>query len=1464
MARSGYLGKISAIVSINTSSVKPSLDSSAKDINAWAKSTQSRISGAANSAGRALEGIFTPLQRLQAAIKNANRNPLDLKIQNPGAYLQLAKATEQIAKPLGQVQSQFAGLASSVQAELLPVLQSAQKQTTSLFNAISSGAKVSDRDLENTAARVERLNQVIRRSAEANQLARGGRTGNELAFAAPRTQDELSRSAQLSQRAAEAPVALRADPGFRQRIQELDELRQKIVQYQSAVDRRQVLGLDTTEVQARLDGIIRKSADTRASLEQVTADAAAATRAFTLAQSARQPRSGGLFGVESGTDQERAIERARRLSAEFLRLPQAAQQGLSGLAGIASRVADAVAAGTGNAQQLNDVLDKLASRISDGSVASGQQELGRQIGNGFLNILTPAEAAADTLAAKTQELARKIGNGFLNVLTPAEAAADTLDAKAQQLARKIGNGFLTIITPAEAAADTLEAKTQELARKIGNGFLNVLTPAEAAADTLEAKTQELARKIGNGFLNVLTPAEAAADTLEAKTQELARKISNGFLTILTPAEAAADTLEAKTQELARTIGNGFLSILTPAEAAADTIEAQAQSLGRKIGNGFLTILTPAEAAADTLEAQTQELARTIGNGFLNVLTPAEAAADTLESRSQELGRKIGNGFLTILTPAEAAADTLEAQTQELGRTIANGFLTVITPAEAAADTLEAKTQELGRQIGNGFLNIITPAEAAADTLESQTQALGRKIANGFLNIIDPAEAAADTIGGRLDQRLVRGYEAQLNVLQGVIATVSGEARGNLASAFEQVRTTINSSMRDATIGSQAARDSIDSMIDALARMSATASNQNVGRVLTQVARAGDIGRRGLDRFALAAQQAGFAIDDFFSVTGGFDQRIRAVSNNITQLAFIIGSTKGLFIGLSVVIGTQVVLAISKWINSGRTAEDRSKALNDTLARQKNLAEALAESFRSLGDALTRGTLSNQAEDAREFAESLNRARKARKDLNDEAVLQNDPVVRRERANQARIDRELQNAGDQGTVVQLQTQLEQSRQRERARRGVLVQPAPGANEVEGVLRRRAPNPFRQNVPNLPDGGDLRSLRERRAALEGPLERLRQIISEGPSFFDGGARFNIASESFDQLNSLAARLDSAISNAVDTIADDLAVAARGPAATIRNAQQEVADAIEAGIPGARRLGVLVDQVGNEFQDAIKALEAAVQIADPAERERAIAEARTRLDGVRGRRSEIEARTDAVRRERTLNPEFQFESVLARAQSEIDRIGAPAQGFQRQLRELQFQRDSVRAQLEAAPADPVLARAEQELTRALISLEQAVSDLSFEAAESSRLRGDPERGRTLSMTDAQRAAEEMQQGLNDIAARFGLVAENTTGLVDNQGMQEAQARFMEDQRRQRAPAVFALQDAVQNAVLQGPSRAALQASDVTTMEGSRELNRLLRGDDPARDVNLLELQKQTQLLEDSLEEQRKLAERFGGVAP
>jgi hypothetical protein len=120
-------------------------------------------------------------------------------------------------------------------------------------------------------------------------------------------------------------------------------------------------------------------------------------------------------------------------------------------------------------------------------------------------------------------------------------------------------------------------------------------------------------------------------------------------------------------------------------------------------------------------------------------------------------------------------------------------------------------------------------------------------------------------------------------------------------------------------------------------------------------------------------------------------------------------------------------------------------------------------------------------------------------------------------------------------------------------------------------------------------------------------------------------------------------------------------------------------------------------------------------------------------------------------------------------------------------------------------------------------------------------------LSRTDGQRAAQDLTRGLDDIRQFFGRQAEEGTGLVDFKAQAAAQQRFVDDSLRSAAPAIFGLADQVANAVLQGPSRAALQATDVSTIEGSRELNRLLRGDDAGRDQNLVELQKQSQSLDE-----------------
>jgi hypothetical protein len=104
---------------------------------------------------------------------------------------------------------------------------------------------------------------------------------------------------------------------------------------------------------------------------------------------------------------------------------------------------------------------------------------------------------------------------------------------------------------------------------------------------------------------------------------------------------------------------------------------------------------------------------------------------------------------------------------------------------------------------------------------------------------------------------------------------------------------------------------------------------------------------------------------------------------------------------------------------------------------------------------------------------------------------------------------------------------------------------------------------------------------------------------------------------------------------------------------------------------------------------------------------------------------------------------------------------------------------------------------------------------------------------------------------------------GLIDN----EAKGRVLEQINNIRenaiaaaAPAFAALADARENALLQGPSRAALNVSDISTQQGAAELSRLLRGDDAAKDVNLLELKAQSKSLQTIEKTITELKQRVG----
>jgi hypothetical protein len=373
----------------------------------------------------------------------------------------------------------------------------------------------------------------------------------------------------------------------------------------------------------------------------------------------------------------------------------------------------------------------------------------------------------------------------------------------------------------------------------------------------------------------------------------------------------------------------------------------------------------------------------------------------------------------------------------------------------------------------------------------------------------------------------------------------------------------------------------------------------------------------------------------------------------------------------------------------------------------------------------------------------------------------------------------------------------------------------------------------------------------------------------------------------------------------------------------AQGKVADAIEAGVPGAVGLQTQLDGLTERLQEAQSELAGAQQRAresgsggDLQSAQKAQEEVRKIQGAINARDREVKA-VDAARRSVELfasafdrvrqEAESNFQSAQAAAdQARGDDLergvprGNPSPERARAERDLGRQRelrDNVRREtalaeerarqdgevqrreMEAASIDSQLAstgvlapgqreqliaqrerlRAENEAAvQRAVDNDPAVRQARDNSTFEERRRQSAERGRQAAATPAQRAGEELAGTLRDIRANFEALP---GGAEDNEvALIAAQRRAVEDAQRQAAPAIFNLADEVQNAVLQGPSRAALQATDVSTVQGASELNRLLRGDDSARNQNLVELQKQSA----SLSELVAIAKANGGNPP
>jgi len=773
------------------------------------------------------------------------------------------------------------------------------------------------------------------------------------------------------------------------------------------------------------------------------------------------------------------------------------------------------------------------------------------------------------------------------------------------------------------------------------------------------------------------------------------------------------------------------------------------------------------AAADAAEFATIGRSSNVADGQANQRRIAASTAVGLDERGPtEVPRE--------LDAVQSRIQSLRGQIESLPAALQGGL-----------------TQEL-RAIQREFVGVadsVRPSVEQVSRLESEIQRVSSlasqsRLAANFAQSFGGAGTAGVEAG--LNSLALSGYTAQLQVIQQAIGRASAEARGPAVQAFNALRNAIAEAMANGTIQTRATQASIEQLTREAVTAAARVADIGEGGLSRQVRRVGDVARGSFGNAGLAIQQAAFAFDDFFSVTGDFDQRIRAAGNNLSQLGFILGSTTGLFIGIGIAAGAQAAAGIIKFINNGQKAEDQTKALNDSLARQKSLTEELAESFRSLADEISRLTFSGPAQQARAFQQQLDDIRRKQREDRDSRVANLDPQVLAARARRNQIDRELGENADPGVAARLIRDRQDAVRREREAVAAANRPLGRGDEILDIVtrarlrevartdvsgsprdeeaRRRREAARRQAAIDVPLGQDVESRGAQRRAVQARIEELRPnvrprnfLLENLP--FTGRVGAETDRRIFTDLERTLARLDNELRGALDELSVQIVEKSQAAALAIESAQEDVADAIRRGVVGAAEFQAALDNTAKQLSDAQSQLQRAREdeTLTPEQREAAVRQAEGRVRDIENRRDAINERSREIRLGRTVggeratsalsslqgNERFanEYAGLTARLASAVDAEMQARREYEQALATgTDAEQEGARQRLAAAQQVSESAAA---MAEAMLSAESAIKRLrdllSGSLSASERLADDAQKRLTSAPTDENRRARD-----------------------------------------------------------------------------------------------------------------------------
>lgn len=1171
---------------------------------------------------------------------------------------QIRSVAESINKPFADATQKIAGMSAEVQAGFLPAMKRSQSQVESLKANIEKSvlpASSIAQQFDVVEKRVSAAVAAVNRLAEASSKVNAMKTGRELAFTNPRLSETLDRGVSVGNRAAGLPAsAIQANPRIAGILEEISTLSNKAVAAYAGLQRRFSLGLPTDSaqksadaLQARLDALFAEFDATY----QIHVDAEAAKKQFADLTVASEKLRDQTNFVVTGRPQtlEQADARRASLNSEVSNLDRSQRQNIKPLL----QDADAARA-LGDVDKVNDALDKIEAKVSKAKAYNVTFEKAKKDANDLKATMDSLkDDASFVIAAKVQNAGqaeaeiKRIVRG-LEQLDAAQRTA--LQPKVDAAISSLGTKDIAVISAAVKDLDDEFEKERVIKVKTDE--------AKKSVDSLKESLASIADKIGDPS----QPIDRLRKAVDAANAAIAKMPAGAIKTKL-----EGDLNSAKASIEAASKPGSPIATAKGIDSAATSINAIAAAA---------TAATPAKATANPLGAD---------------FGTAERGYASLQANVMSLQSSLERLPLPMQTKFIPAINKVRDEFQKL--------------------TLSSTKDEIDA--------VVTKAKA----LEGAFTRAGQAAKFGGM------------LGEALNAAAITKTEKQLGFIRAKLLEVGATASGPVANAFNAYSAAAEAAANDGVLGTAAVTKQLDGLIAKIGEALVAEGKLTAAQGKAFSKSVGDVGREGADKFALALNQAAFAVDDFMSSTGGLEFKLRAVSNNITQLAFILGGTTGLFVGLGAVIAGQAAVGLIKWMNNGRSAEDQTKALNEALARQKSLVEELAQAFESLGDAMSRGTFSAGGEQAAEFSRQMEDIKNKQKESREGRVADLDTNVQVERAEQVKLKSELEKSTDPSERVVLQRRIDASEFREKdaakaavdrtvmpdeartrireARERVrLAELDPRGNDIRTfeAKAQETRDQVAREVESVPVGNSAADIRAQQVALEKELQELSEKSRNAGRFFfpDDGA--NAARDAAIPLEQTLRGLELPLRLAIDDAANGVAEASRGPAAQIRQAQEDVAEAIRKGVPNAAAFQRELDASATKLKDAYAALEQAQKETDPTKKQAKVDEAQKRVDEVEGQQADIARRSREVRLGRTFGGE-RATAALSSLQGS-DRFRNESAGQIARLSSAIDSEIAARQKLEAATAKGV--EAEIKAAEAELAVAQRASEAAAAIAE------------------------------------------------------------------------------------------------------------------------------------------------------